>query len=93
MSRGRPKLEENIEKPRVYKRVFKGDDCDTTWFYDENVTKNGPVRVDIKWHKTYKQLQQEGRQERAKEREKIKINKFFKEKETQPKTRKKKIKK
>ena len=81
MSRGRPKLEENIEKPRKYKRVFKGEDCDTTWYFDEEITKSGPVKVDVKWHKTYKQLQEEGKREREENRKKKEINKFFKDKE------------
>lgn len=87
MSRGRPKLEENIEKPQKWTRTFKGEDCDTLWHYDESITTSGPVRVDIKWHKTQKQFEQEAKMEKSIQKEKNKQNKFFKLKEEQNESR------
>jgi len=80
MSRGRPKLEENIEQPKKWTRVFKGDDCDTTWYYDDSITTNGPVRVDVKWHKTQKQFEAEVKAEKAIKKEQKRVNKFFENK-------------
>jgi hypothetical protein len=77
MSRGRPKLEENVEQPKKWTRVFKGEDCDTTWYYDESVTTNGPVRVDVKWHKTPKQFEAEMKAEKEIKKEQKRVNKFF----------------
>jgi hypothetical protein len=77
MSRGRKKLEENIEPPKKWTRVFKGDDCDTTWYYDNSITTNGPVRVDIKWHKTQKQFEEEVKAKKAIKKEQKRVNKFF----------------
>ena len=77
MSRGRPKLEENVEQPKQWVRVFKGEDCDTTWYYDDSITTNGPVRVDVKWHKTPKQFEAEMKAEKAIKKEQKRVNKFF----------------
>ena len=59
MSRGRPKEEPREESPRKFTRVFKGEDLDTTWTYDLDITTTGPVSVSIKYHKTEKQFAQE----------------------------------
>jgi hypothetical protein len=77
MSRGRPTSLENIEPPKKWTRVFKGDDCDTTWYYDDSITTNGPVRVDVKWHKTPKQFEAEMKAEKAIKKEQKRVNKFF----------------
>lgn len=83
MSRGRPKLIENVEQPKKYTRVFKGEDCDTVWYFDNAVTTQGPIKVDIKWHKTQKQFDQEVKMEKMLKKQKKQQNKFFKLKEEQ----------
>jgi hypothetical protein len=80
MSRGRPKLEENVEQPKKWIRTFKGEDCDTTWHYDESITSSGPVRVDVKWHKTTKQFDAEVKANKATKKEQKRVNKFFENK-------------
>jgi hypothetical protein len=80
MSRGRKKLEENIEQPKKWSRLITGEDCDTTWYYDESITTSGPVRVEIKWHKTPKQFEAEVKAEKAQKKEKKRVSKFFEDK-------------
>jgi hypothetical protein len=83
MSRGRPKLEPTEPINTKYTRKFKGEDCDTTWYYDTSITTAGPVRVDVKWHKTLKQMNDEMKAEKAAKKVKSNNNKFFKAKEEQ----------
>ena len=50
MSRGRPKLIEEVPPPRVFNKVFEYDDGTTeTWFYNLDKAPNGPFKVDIKY--------------------------------------------
>jgi hypothetical protein len=83
MSRGRKKLEPTEPINTKYTRKFKGEDCDTTWHYDTSITTVGPVRVDVKWHKTLKQMNDEMKAEKAAKKIKSDNNKFFKAKEEQ----------
>ena len=83
MSRGRPKLEENIEQPKQWSRLITGEDCDTTFYYDDAITTNGPVRVDIKWHKTMKQMESESKAHKDIKKQQRVNTKFFKAKDEQ----------
>jgi hypothetical protein len=83
MSRGRPKLESTEPIITTFKRVYKGEDCDTTWYYDTSITTTGPVRVDVKWHKTLKQMNDEMKAEKLAKKTQSEHNKFFKAKEEQ----------
>lgn len=79
--RGRPPSAPIEPVKTTYTRIFKGEDCDTIWYYDTNITTNGPIRVDIKWHLTPKQMNTEMKAEKAKKSEQRRVNKFFKDKE------------
>jgi len=50
MSRGRPKLIEEVPPPRQYTRVFdNGDGATETWHYNLDKFANGPFKVDVKY--------------------------------------------
>jgi hypothetical protein len=78
--RGRPKEEVKEESPRKFTRVFKGEDLDTTWHYDLDIAKS-PIRVDIKYHKTEKQFEQEAKAAKDINKQEKSQNKFFKDKD------------
>ena len=42
-----------------YERHTSGEEFDSIWYYDTDITSNGPVSVVHKWHRTYKQIQVE----------------------------------
>jgi hypothetical protein len=49
MSRGRPKLAEEIPPPRQFTKVYENSDGTTeTWHYNLDKAPNGPFKVDIK---------------------------------------------
>jgi hypothetical protein len=83
MSRGRPKLEPVELITSTYTRVFLGEDCDTTWYFDTDITTSGPVRVDVKWHKTMKQIESEGKAHKDLKKQQRVNTKFFKLKDEQ----------
>ena len=77
MSRGRPKETPREESPRKFTRVFKGEDLDTTWTYDLDVSTTGPISVSIKYHKTEKQFAQEVKAVKEIKQQERNQNKFF----------------
>lgn len=83
MSRGRHKNEPIQSADNTFTRTFKGEDCDTIWFYDKTKTTSGPVRVDVKWHKTQKQMNAEVDALKEAKKQERRQNKFFKLKEEQ----------
>jgi hypothetical protein len=89
--RGRPKEKPKEESPRKFTRIFKGIDLDTTWHYDLDIIKS-PIRVDIKYHKTEKQFEQEAKLAKNINKQEKSQNKFFKDeiKHTVQKGRKRK---
>ena len=60
MSRGRPKLAEEVPPPRQYTRMFdNGDGSTETWHYNLDKFSNGPFKVDIKYstnHLTFEEI-------------------------------------
>ena len=49
MSRGRPKLAEEVPAPRQFIKVYENSDGTTeTWHYNLDKAPNGPFKVDIK---------------------------------------------
>ena len=42
-----------------YERHTSGEEFDSIWYYDTDITSNGPVSVVHKWHRNYKQIQVE----------------------------------
>ena len=60
MSRGRPKLAEEVPPPRQYTRMFdNGDGSIETWHYNLDKFSNGPFKVDIKYstnHLTFEEI-------------------------------------
>ena len=79
--RGRPKEEVKAESPRKFTRVFKGEDLDTTWTYDLDITTTGPISVSIKYHKTEKQFEAEAKAAKNIDKQEKSQNKFFKDKD------------
>lgn len=79
--RGRPKETTKEESPRRFIRVFKGEDLDTTWTYDLDITTTGPISVSIKYHKTEKQFEQEAKAAKNIKKQEKSQNKFFKDKD------------
>jgi hypothetical protein len=79
--RGRPKEIPKEELLRRFTRVFKGEDLDTTWTYDLDVTTTGPISVSIKYHKTEKQFEQEAKAAKDINKQEKSQNKFFKDKD------------
>lgn len=77
--RGRPKETPKEETPTKYTRTFKGEDLDTVWHYDLSIAKS-PIRVDIKYHKTEKQFEQEAKAAKSIKKQEKSQNKFFKDK-------------
>ena len=58
--RGRPTLLTVEERPTKYTREYKNDDgINEIWYFDTNITKNGPVSVEIKYSKKYKSFEEE----------------------------------
>ena len=52
-NRGRPKINDKPLEGK-YKRVYHNKDgTKTTWYYDTDVTVNGPVKVDVSYPKGY----------------------------------------
>jgi hypothetical protein len=45
-----------------YERHTSGEEFDSIWYYDTDITSNGPVSVVHKWHRNYKQIQVELKQ-------------------------------
>jgi hypothetical protein len=58
--RGRPALIPIVEKPTKYTREYVSEDGSSEiWRFDTNVTRNGPVSVEIKHAKKYKSFEEE----------------------------------
>lgn len=58
--RGRPALTPITEKPTKFSREYKSDNGDMEiWHFDTNITKNGPVSVEIKHSKKQKSFEEE----------------------------------
>ena len=58
--RGRPALIPIVEKPTKYTREYVSEDgSNEIWRFDTNVTRNGPVSVEIKHAKKYKSFEEE----------------------------------
>ena len=53
-----------------YERHTSGEEFDSIWYYDTDVTSNGPVSVVHKWHLTYKQIQVELQQNKINKKRK-----------------------
>ena len=53
-----------------YERHTSGEEFDSIWYYDTDVTSNGPVSVVHKWHHTYKQIQVEMQQNKINKKRK-----------------------
>lgn len=54
MSRGRPRLPEEVPPPRQFTRVFENEDGSTdTWHYNLDKFNNGPFKVEIKYPSNY----------------------------------------
>lgn len=57
--RGRPKMEV-ILAPDIFTREYKDEDgTNHIWFYDANISKNGPFKVEISYPKDYKTFDEE----------------------------------
>tara|TARA_R110000744_G_scaffold126272_1_gene232521 strand:+ start:835 stop:1110 length:276 start_codon:yes stop_codon:yes gene_type:complete len=60
MSRGRPKLAEEVPPPRQFTKVYDNSDGTTeTWHYNLDKFSNGPFKVDIKYstsHLTFEEI-------------------------------------
>lgn len=58
--RGRPALIPITEKPTKYTREYNSDDGSTEiWHFNSEITRNGPVSVEIKHAKKYKSFEEE----------------------------------
>jgi len=64
---------------RKFTRVYEDDDTTTTWTFDLDKFKQGPIEVDIKYkagaEKRIKQRAKEAKQQKKLERQMNKINK------------------
>jgi hypothetical protein len=41
-------------KPLKFERIYEDDECISTWKYDLNKFKNGPIEVEYKYKRGYK---------------------------------------
>lgn len=58
--RGRPVITPIENKPAKFSREYKSDNGDMEiWYFDTNITKNGPVSVEIKYAKKQKSFEEE----------------------------------
>ena len=64
-----------------YERHTTGPEFDSIWYYDTDITKNGPVSIVHKWHHTFSQMQAELKQTKQEKKEQRRVNKFFKDKD------------
>lgn len=58
--RGRPALIPIEEKPTKYTKEYKNEDgSKDIWYFDNTITQNGPVRVEIGYAKNSKSFEEE----------------------------------
>lgn len=70
-----------------YERHTSGEEFDSIWYYDTDITSNGPVSVVHKWHKNYKQIQTELKQFKLDKKRKKNEAKQIVPKSSQPKSK------
>jgi hypothetical protein len=70
-----------------YERHTSGEEFDSIWYYDTDITSNGPVSVVHKWHKNYKQIQTELKQSKLDKKRKKNEAKQIIPKSSQPKSK------
>lgn len=68
-----------MSKERKYIREFKGEDLDTIWHYDLDIARS-PIKVEIKYHKTPKQFEQEAKAFKQNKKHQKSQDVFFKNK-------------
>jgi hypothetical protein len=70
-----------------YERHTSGEEFDSIWYYDTDITSNGPVSVVHKWHRNYKQIQTELKQFKLDKKRKKNEAKQIVPKSSQPKSK------
>ena len=70
-----------------YERHTSGEEFDSIWYYDTDITSNGPVSVVHKWHRTYKQIQVEMQQNKINKKQKRNEAKQTISKSSKPKSK------
>lgn len=64
-----------------YERYTTGPEFDSIYYYDTEITTNGPISITHKWHYSFKQIQEELKQSKKQKQEQRRVNKFFKNKD------------